>query len=91
MGQSEKKFRQLAENMHQIVWMYSHDRQPLYISSAFEKIWGQPCDRRDYSDGAIPLSYFSAILLQIVFFPITIADYRSSLRRSGAETAVKLN
>lgn len=41
--QSEEKFRQLAENMHQVVWMYSHEGQPLYLSPAFETIWGKSC------------------------------------------------
>jgi len=43
LRQSEEKFRQLAENMHQVVWMYSQDGQPLYLSPAFERVWGQSC------------------------------------------------
>jgi PAS domain S-box-containing protein len=42
---SEEQLRQLAENMRQIFWMYSIDGTPIYISPAFEQIWGQSCDR----------------------------------------------
>lgn len=42
---SEERLRQLAENMQQVFWMYSIDRTPIYVSPAFEQIWGQPCDR----------------------------------------------
>jgi PAS domain S-box-containing protein len=44
LRQSEEKFRQLTENMHQVVWMYAADGQPLYLSPAFESIWAQPCE-----------------------------------------------
>ncbi|NJL39246.1 MAG: PAS domain-containing protein [Leptolyngbyaceae cyanobacterium RM2_2_4] len=36
---SEEQLRQIAENMRQVLWMYSLDGQPIYISSAFEAIW----------------------------------------------------
>lgn len=36
---SEEQLRQIAENLHQVLWMYSLDGQPIYISSAFEAIW----------------------------------------------------
>ena len=39
---SEEKFRQLAENIHQVFWMTSSDRrQMLYVSPAYEKLWGR--------------------------------------------------
>lgn len=43
LRQSEEKFRQMAENMHQVVWMYTQDGHPLYLSPTFATIWGQPC------------------------------------------------
>lgn len=55
--QSEEKFRQLAENMHQVVWMYSHDGQPLYLSPAYEAIWGRSC--RDWYEN--PTIWWQAI------------------------------
>ena len=40
---SEEKFRQFAENIHQVFWMTSSDRrQMLYVSPAYEKLWGRP-------------------------------------------------
>ncbi len=43
LRKSEEQLRQLAENMHQVFWMYSQDGQPIYISPAFEQIWQQSC------------------------------------------------
>ncbi len=41
---SEEKFRQLAENIHQVFWMAKADgAQMLYVSPAYEKIWGRSC------------------------------------------------
>jgi PAS domain S-box-containing protein len=45
LRQSEEQLRQIAENMRQVLWMYSQDRQPIYISPAFEAVWQQPCER----------------------------------------------
>jgi PAS domain S-box-containing protein len=40
--QSEKRFRQLAENIDEIFWMLDiATNKVLYVSPAFEKIWGQ--------------------------------------------------
>ena len=39
--QSEKRFRQLAENIDQVFWMFDlGTRSVLYVSPAFEKVWG---------------------------------------------------
>lgn len=41
---SEERFRQLADNIHQVFWMTSSDRtEILYVSSAFELVWGYSC------------------------------------------------
>ncbi|MEH2419786.1 MAG: PAS domain S-box protein [Nostoc sp.] len=41
LRQSEKKFRTFAENSHAVIWISSADSfQPLYISPAYETIWG---------------------------------------------------
>jgi len=38
---SEEKFRQLAENIHEVFWiMNAAGTEVLYISPAFESIWG---------------------------------------------------
>jgi PAS domain S-box-containing protein len=40
--QSEERFRQLAENIDQVFWMLDLEtNQLLYVSSAFEKVWGR--------------------------------------------------
>ena len=43
---SEEKFRQLAENISEIVFWIStpQDDQMLYVSPAYERIWGRSCD-----------------------------------------------
>ncbi len=39
--QSEERFRQLAENIDQVFWMFDLDTQRLlYVSPAFETVWG---------------------------------------------------
>lgn len=41
---SEEKFRQIAENIHEVFWMTDPTtHQMLYISPAYEQIWGRPC------------------------------------------------
>lgn len=42
LRQSEERFRQMAENIAEVFWMHNTDESGmLYISPAFEKIWGQ--------------------------------------------------
>src|SRR4051812_23862299 len=47
---SEERFRQLAENIHEAFWIIDPvDDQLLYISPAYERIWGRTCESL-YSD-----------------------------------------
>ncbi len=58
LRESEAKFRQLAENIHEVFWMMSApDAEILYISPAYEQIWGRSCESV-YQE---PLSWLSAI------------------------------
>ena len=42
---SEERFRQLAENIHEVFWMSSlAPPQILYVSPGYEKIWGRTCE-----------------------------------------------
>lgn len=42
LRQSEEKFRTFSENTHAMIWIGSADSfYPLYISPAYEKIWGR--------------------------------------------------
>jgi len=42
-GQNERKFRQLADNLNDVVW-YRADNRLVYINPAFEKVYGIPVD-----------------------------------------------
>ena len=37
---SEERFRQLAENIRETFWLTEPDGAPIYVSPAFEEIWG---------------------------------------------------
>jgi PAS domain S-box-containing protein len=42
---SEEKFRQLAENIHQVFWMMlPAGDEMLYVSPAYEQVWGGTCE-----------------------------------------------
>jgi len=44
LRESEERFRQLAENIHDVFWLADPAKnQILYISPAYEKIWGRTC------------------------------------------------
>ena len=44
LRESEERFRQLAENIDEVFWIANPiDGKILYVSPAFEKIWGMPC------------------------------------------------
>ena len=58
LRESEARFRQLAENINQVFWIADLGlSQFLYISPAFEKIWGRTC-QSVYDQ---PKSFFEAI------------------------------
>ncbi len=39
---SEERFRQLAENIHEVFWMVdAHDDRTIYVSPSCEEVWGQ--------------------------------------------------
>jgi len=45
LKESEKKFRQLAENIEEVFWMEDLEGDEIvYISPAFEKVWGLKCE-----------------------------------------------
>ncbi|MDD5760358.1 MAG: PAS domain S-box protein [Desulfobulbaceae bacterium] len=56
---SEKRFRQLTENIQEVFWLGSPDWQEvIYISPAYEQIWGRSTE----SLYAQPLSWLEAVL-----------------------------
>ena len=40
LRESEERFRQLAENIQEVFWMTA-DKQVIYVSPAYERIWGR--------------------------------------------------
>jgi PAS domain S-box-containing protein len=43
LAESEERFRQIAENVRDMFWLYDVARQELlYVSPAYETIWGRP-------------------------------------------------
>ncbi len=47
LRESETRFRQMAENIQEVFWMVDHrkeDGRLLYVSPAYEKIWGKTCE-----------------------------------------------
>lgn len=43
LRQSEQRFRELAENIHEVFWIRT-DQETLYVNSAYEDIWGRTCE-----------------------------------------------
>ena len=44
LRESEQRFRQMAENIRQVFWMRDPElEQMIYISPAYEEIWGRSC------------------------------------------------
>ena len=44
LRESEERFRQLAENIDEVFWIFDPLRnRTLYVSPAYEKIWGRSC------------------------------------------------
>jgi PAS domain S-box-containing protein len=43
LKESEEKFRQLAENIEQVMWLRTH-KQMLYVNPAYERVFGLKCD-----------------------------------------------
>ncbi len=58
LRESEEKFRQLAENIESVFWMTDPEKhQMIYVSPAYEKIWGRTCRELDQK----PTSFIDAI------------------------------
>jgi PAS domain S-box-containing protein len=58
LAESEERFRQLAANINEVFWMFDVQKtQTLYISPAYEVIWGRTCQ----SLYQHPLSFLDAV------------------------------
>jgi PAS domain S-box-containing protein len=58
LGESEQRFRQIAEHIREVFWLSTTDfSSALYVSPAYESVWGQTRQSL-YQD---PSSYFASI------------------------------
>src|SRR5678816_4035563 len=56
--ESEARFRQVTDNISEVLWLQTHDYSSLlYISPAYETVWGRTCESL-YAD---PFSFLEAI------------------------------
>jgi len=56
--ESEERFRQLADNINDVFWIYELDGSKIaYVSPAYESLWGRSCQSR-YER---PMSYLEAV------------------------------
>ncbi|MDB9314009.1 diguanylate cyclase [Spirulina sp. CS-785/01] len=58
LQESEERFRQLADTVQDVFWLYEPEQQKLlYVNQAYERVWGRSCDSAYES----PLSWLEAI------------------------------
>jgi PAS domain S-box-containing protein len=43
LKESEEKFKEIAENLGEVIWVEQQDGRIVYINSAYEKVWGRTC------------------------------------------------
>ncbi len=59
---SEERFRQLAETIEQVFWLVSSDlKQLIYMSPAFEKVWGISRDTLEKKEGEESRNYLKIL------------------------------
>ena len=76
LRESEERFRELAENMQDVFWMFNpQQRQFLYVSPAYEEIWG-------YSRESVYANYSK-------WFDIIHPDDRERVRSACFKSASK--
>jgi PAS domain S-box-containing protein len=79
---SEEKFRQLAENIHQVFFILSAEGRMLYISPAYEQIWQRSCDSL-YAD---PQSWLEAVYEEDQPRVVAALHHQISLKQPFNET-----
>ena len=58
LSESEQRFRQIAENIHQVFWLIDMSKKTmLYVSPNYEAVWGRSCESL-YRE---PFSFFETI------------------------------
>jgi PAS domain S-box-containing protein len=88
---SEERFRQLAENIHEVFWIREpHHNQIVYVSPACEKIWNLKCESL-YSE---PEAFWEAIhsddrdRIQAAFEKQMRGDYDEEYRVVGSDGSI---
>jgi PAS domain S-box-containing protein len=85
--ESESKFKQLAENIREVFWILSADRQEFfYVSPAFEEFWGASC-QAVYQDASI---FFDAIVREDRLRINKILD-AGAINQSGLELEFRIH
>jgi PAS domain S-box-containing protein len=56
LRESDRRFRDIAENIREVFWLTDENREVMYVSPAYEEIWGRSCasayaNKSDYIDG----------------------------------------
>src|SRR4051812_3021564 len=81
LRESEQRFRQLAENIQEVFWMYDVEKGLLYVSPAYERVWGKTRESL-YRD---PDSYIADIHPE----DVALARLAQSEHRAGHKTEVE--
>ena len=82
LRESEVRFRELAENIQDVFYTIDMtSSRVLYVSPAFERVWGQPCDQL-YADPA-------KFLLTVVQADRPIVAAAAARRRAGEVTDIE--
>ncbi len=55
LKKSEEQLRQIADNLEPLLWLYSDEAKPIYMSPMFEKVWGIPIEQW-YANGSVCLN-----------------------------------
>lgn len=92
LQESEQLLRQLAENIHEVFWMFTPDTSLLiYVSPAYEAIWGCTCESL-YQN---PMSWMDAIHPQdrdrvaAVYMKQSSEDYDEDYRIVRSDGAIR--
>jgi PAS domain S-box-containing protein len=70
---SEERFRQMAESLDEIVWMFNLDfTECIYVSRAYETMWGRSCESLRQN----PMSFMDAIHPEDRFFTREVLEQK---------------
>ncbi len=83
--ESEEKFRQITESMGEVFWLRDADnREMIYISPAYEKVWGRSCQSLYES----PQSFIDAVHDEDK--PAVFAEFAKYLNNGGFDLEYRI-